>query len=332
MEHVPVPLISVGANDRVTVWNNAARRLFGTARLTNLDDLEQFGGDLARRILTVRPGERTLASVRVDDVDQSLSISASEFSTAGDSERLVSLQNIQSELDVMQLTAWQDLVRVLTHEIMNSITPVSSLAKTAADLADDVSRKVAGDAELVAELVDVKDAVNTVARRSDGLMSFVSSYRQLTRAPAPEKSRIELTQLFDDVQRMVTADWPVSGPVLTTRVVPGGLDLVADRQQIEQVLINLLRNAEHAVSEVRDGRIELTAGLNHRGRVTIDVLDNGPGVPDDIASRIFVPFFTTRKAGSGVGLALSRQVMVAHGGSISFTNQPEGGVRFSLAF
>ena len=231
----------------------------------------------------------------------------------------------------MQLSAWQDLVRVLTHEIMNSITPVASLAKTAVDLLDDVSAKVA-QTEIVGELEDVKDAVNTVARRSDGLMNFVSSYRQLTRLPTPEKTRFKLGDLFADVTRMTTSDWLGKGLALTTNVDPSELDVFADRQMVEQVLINLLQNCEHAIIDTKHGQVALSARLNQRGHVTLEVSDNGPGIPDDIASRIFVPFYTTRREGSGVGLALSRQVMIAHRGTITFTNNEQGGARFTLVF
>jgi nitrogen fixation/metabolism regulation signal transduction histidine kinase len=242
------------------------------------------------------------------------------------------LQDIQSELDGMQLSAWQDLVRVLTHEIMNSITPVASLAKTAVDLLDDVTLQVADKTEIVDELRDVKDAVSTVARRSDGLMNFVSSYRQLTHLPTPQLTRVQLNELFADVTRIATLDWLDKGLALFVDIEPGELDIQADRQMVEQVLINLLQNCEHALTGQELGRVTLSARLNKRGHVTIEVSDNGPGVPEEIIGRIFVPFFTTRREGSGVGLALSRQVMIAHGGTILFANNDQGGACFTLVF
>ncbi|MEE4281094.1 MAG: PAS domain-containing protein, partial [Pseudomonadales bacterium] len=175
LEHVPVPLLTVGRDSQLTLWNNAARRLFGRFNLSQVEDLNRFGKDISERILLAEPGSRTLLTLNFDGHDQTFSMGTSEIAMATQTLQLLSLQNIQSELDVTQLQAWQDLVRVLTHEIMNSITPVSSLARTAVDLVDDVSHKVAANDELVAELGDVKDAVNTVARRADGLMNFVSS-------------------------------------------------------------------------------------------------------------------------------------------------------------
>jgi two-component system nitrogen regulation sensor histidine kinase NtrY len=331
LEHVPVPLITVHADNRVSLRNNAARKLFGSAQIGHLDDLASFGADLPARLKQIRPGERLLAKFQLESTEQTLAVVASEITVASRTERLVSLLNIQSELDGMQLTAWQDLVRVLTHEIMNSITPVSSLARTASDLIDDVSTRLAGDQSIIAELDDVKDAVSTVARRSDGLMSFVSSYRRLTRLPEPQKARVRLAEMLSDVRTMATVGWDAAAIRLEIAIEPPELETIADRQMISQVLINLLQNAEQALG-THGGSVTLTARLNQRGHVTIEVADDGPGIPPEVADRIFVPFFTTRKEGSGVGLALSRQIMIAHGGTISFTNRPEGGARFTLTF
>ncbi len=332
LEHVPVPLLSIHGNEHVELWNNAARRLFGSVAVTRLDDLQLFGVNVPKRMRELKASERTLLTLQMENHKQTFSIATSEITIADGSQRLVSLQNIQSALDVTQLQAWQDLVRVLTHEIMNSITPVSSLSQTAVDLVEDVREKIAGDDALVAELDDVKNAVTTVARRSDGLLNFVASYRQLTRLPPPAKSRFALSDLFADVERIVTADWTQGGTHLQIDVTPAGLELTADRQMIEQALINLLQNAHLAVRDQGDGVVALRAALNPRGTVTVEVADNGPGVSEDIVDRIFVPFYTTRSEGSGVGLALCRQIMIAHGGTISYAPNPGGGALFSLSF
>ncbi len=332
LEHVPVPLISVYGDGGVTLWNNAARRLFGVNHPNRVDDLSNFGEEFADRIGRIKAGDKFLIDFHVDEMEQRLTVSASEILIAGKTERLISLQNIQSELDGVQLAAWQDLVRVLTHEIMNSITPVASLAKTAVDLVDDVATKVSDHPDAVSELSDAKDAVDTVARRSDNLMAFVSSYRQLTRLPEPTRVEVKLTDLFTDVTKVAAMGWEEKGISFLMNVEPEELDVSADRQMIEQVLINLLQNAEHALEGQKGGRVSLSGSLNRRGHVVIEVSDNGPGVPEDQISRIFVPFYTTRREGSGVGLALSRQVMIAHGGTITFANIEGGGARFTLVF
>ncbi len=331
-EHVPVPLISLHMDDSVTIWNNAARRLFGSNTPARVDDFVQFGEAFFERVKRLKAGDQVLVVFVVDDMEHKLTISASELQLGGKSERLVSLQNIQSELDGAQLGAWQDLVRVLTHEIMNSITPVASLAKTAVDLVDDAVARIPPELGVLEELVDARDAVETVARRSDNLMDFVSSYRQLTRLPDPDRSRIMVRELFDDVKKLSAAKWQELGISVASRVEPVDLEVFADRNMIEQVVINILHNAENALENADSPTIMLAASLNRRGRIVIEVCDNGPGISEAVATKIFVPFFTTRREGSGVGLALSRQIMLAHGGAVSFNNIETGGARFSLVF
>ena len=198
VEHVPVPLISIGSDGLLTVWNNAARKLFGANHVTKLSDLNPFGEEFAKHLTTVKPGERRLVNFTIDNMEHQLSISATQILLTNKQETLVSMQDIQSELDIAQLQAWQDLVKVLTHEIMNSITPVASLAKTTVDLVADCKHKAGSYPELSEDLQDISEAVETVARRSDGLIQFVSSYRQLTRLPTPNKSNINIATLFFD--------------------------------------------------------------------------------------------------------------------------------------
>lgn len=332
IEHVPVPLFSVHNDGTLHLWNNAARRLFGNAPVARLPDLDQFGTTVQKDIATIKPGERRLLSFQSDTIEHQMMLASTQITIDGRIEKLISLQDIQSELDLAQLQAWQDLVRVLTHEIMNSITPVASLARTAVDLVDDAARKVVNNPEVVAELADVKDAVNTVARRSDKLNQFVSSYRSLTRLPSPTLKRFSIRELFDQMEALVSTNWQKKGITLTKDLEPETLELNADRDMVEQILINLLQNAEQVLENTEEAQVLLSARLSKRGRITVEVADNGPGVDPEIAKKIFVPFFTTKRDGSGVGLALTRQVMIAHGGAVSVSSSNTGGARFILTF
>lgn len=332
IEHVPVPLMSVHADGAISLQNNAARRLFGAAHVTRLHDLRQFGAGFHDAVVEAVPGRRELVSFTVDGIDYQLTLAATELIAGGNSERLISLQDIQAELDVTEAQAWQDLVRVLTHEIMNSITPVTSLARTSADLVDDVITQTRADDPLHDDLQDLRDAIGTVARRSDSLMQFVHSYRQLTRLAPPEKKRVLVSELFESVHLLAIAEWPGAESALTTEVTPAQLDVYADRDLLEPVLLNLLRNAWQATMHLEAPEIRLSARLNRRGNLVIEVADNGPGVPDEIANRIFVPFFTTKEGGSGVGLALARQVMTAHSGFVRLLESDGSGARFALTF
>jgi nitrogen fixation/metabolism regulation signal transduction histidine kinase len=331
IEHTPIPLLTIHGDDTITLQNNAARRMFGATHVTRLKDLRQFGVSFFTAVDESVPGDRELVSFSVDGVDYKLTLATTENIVAGDAIRLVSLQDIQSELDMTQADAWQDLVRVLTHEIMNSITPVRSLATTAAEVVEDIAAKTEADVSLRDDVADLRDALSTLQKRSSNLMEFVNSYRQLTRLAPPEKKRMPISQLFAAVATIAAAEWPESRQILTCDVEPDGLDVYADQVLLEPVLLNLLRNAWQATSNTADPRIEMRAHLNSRGNVVIDVSDNGPGVPADMSRKIFVPFFTTKEQGSGVGLALARQVMTAHGGYIRLAQDGEG-AKFTLTF
>lgn len=332
IEHIPVPLMTVHADDAITLQNNAARRLFGAAHVTRINDLRQFGPGFARAVDEAIPGDRELVTFTVEGAEYQLTLAATEVIIHGDRERLISLQDIQSEIDATQAEAWQDLVRVLTHEIMNSITPVTSLAQTAAELVDDVVRDTGPESPIAEELEDVQNAVATVARRSDSLVQFIDGYRQISRLAPPEKKRLALIDLFDTVTSLARAEWDDPGVTLSTAVEPSGLYVYADRDLLEPVLLNLLRNAWQATKTVETPAISLRGRLNRRGNTVIEIEDNGHGVPDEIATKIFVPFFTTREGGSGVGLALARQVMIAHGGFIRLGQKNSVGTTFTLTF
>jgi nitrogen fixation/metabolism regulation signal transduction histidine kinase len=344
VEHVPVPLLSINQEGKVTLWNNSVRRLFGTNVVSHIDDMAQFNENFPHKIQSILAGEKTLVNITIDDMEHKLIVSATEVITANHRETLLSMQDIQSELAIAQLQAWQDLVSVLTHEIMNSITPVASLAQTAVDLVGDVQTKTQKlcstdvDAsqqlvdELAEELDDVLGAVKTVARRSDGLMQFVTSYRRLTRLPSPNKKVIQVATLFSHVESLTKQDWQDKGIELTCSIAPQALDINVDTDMVEQILINLLHNAAHALNHIPSAKVSLSAFLNIRGHVVIEVEDNGKGIDSDNIQQIFVPFFTTKKDGSGVGLALTRQVMLAHNGKVSVRNNNQGGATFSLTF
>lgn len=332
IEQVPVPLMSIHQDQQITLWNNSARRLFGSNHVTKLSDLSQFSANFANEMTKLNINDNLLIDIPIDGIEHRLRISSTQLTINQQHEMLVSMQDIQSELNVAQLQAWQALVKVLTHEIMNSITPIASLAKTASDLIDDVKESNNYSVETLEELTDVSDAVKTVARRSDGLMNFVGSYRQLTRLPEPNKTLIPIHKLLTQVQLVATQNWSKQDIKLSINILPPNLDIQVDINMIEQVIINLLKNAEHAVASAEQANVTVNAKLNKRGRAVIDIIDNGSGVPVDIIDKVFVPFFTTKREGSGVGLALTRQIMIAHGGFVNVHNNQNGGATFSLTF
>jgi signal transduction histidine kinase len=213
-------------------------------------------------------------------------------------------------------------VRVLTHEIMNSMTPVTSLSATAASL---IAAADKGDDPAIS---DARAAIETVARRAEGVMHFVRTYRQLTRPPELRRRRIEIAALFAELRRLFESDWPLVR--LDVTIEPASLAVDADPDLLAQLLINLLRNAAEAVIGRDSSAIALAATTRKGGRVAIDVTDNGPGIPDDLRQDIFLPFFSTKVDGTGVGLSLARQIALAHDGALVCEPATPGGTRFRL--
>jgi two-component system nitrogen regulation sensor histidine kinase NtrY len=333
VNHIPVPLISVKEDGGLLLLNNAARRFFGTAQPIKVIDLKQYGDDFYEQLTTCRAGEKRMAKISIDGFETKLSLSLMEVSSNTGTEKLFSLQDIGEEMESTQLGAWQDLVRVLTHEIMNSITPVASLAQTTADIAEDVKNELENNHPQKQEIEKISNAAMTMSRRAEHLMQFVTNFRQLTRLPKPKKETTRVQDLFNHLLQLAEANKSNTSKVkLAEEVTPTELEFDIDPEQIEQALINLLRNAEEALTDQQDGEIKLLAYLNQRGSITIEVCDNGPGIEEDILNKIFVPYFTTRPDGSGIGLSLTRQIMTYHGGFIRATNREEGGARFILTF
>lgn len=326
VEHVPVAVVAIHGDDGVEFLNNAARRLLNATGRKPLKKLDELGPVFLRDMAQTKAGERKLTRIESDGVQRQLIMSTTQIAVAGDVQRLISLQDIQSELDATELSAWQDMVRVLSHEIMNSITPIASLAITADDLVDDLDKKTRAAGEEKDELIgDIHDAIRTVARRSENLMDFVKSYRQLTQMPPPKMARLPVAGYLERFGSLMGAEWKGRGIALHVGQVPEGLILMADENLIDQVIINLLRNAADAASANDLPQVWLSARLSSRGAPVIEIADNGAGIDSDLQEKIFLPFFTTKAEGSGIGLSLARQVMLVHKGSISVSPRADGG-------
>ncbi|PCI77132.1 MAG: histidine kinase [SAR86 cluster bacterium] len=332
IEHIPTPLLSVLQDGSILLRNNAARQLFGSISILNIADLRQFGDDFCNKIASSKAGKKQMSKFSIDDIESDVMISSIKFTTGKDTESLVSLQDIGNELETTQLKAWEDLARVLTHEIMNSITPVASLSQTIVDMVDDADQKALKPEQYRQSLDEIGEAAVTVARRSNNLVKFVSNYRKLTKLPSPKKSKLDLQELFEHVIRLMDADSSEHTVKLVSNISPSSLNVYADREMIEQTLINLVRNSKQALTERKEGEVILSAYLNSRGNVIIEVSDNGTGIEEKLLRKIFVPYFTTKSDGSGIGLALARQFMISHGGSIGAANNSTGGSKFILSF
>lgn len=320
VDDVPSPLLSLDDEGRVMLLNKAARRLL-VGSGARVADLGVHGVGFAADMAALKPGERRSTQLLVAGAPTAALLSMAEVRMPRrPTLRIVAVQPIQQELDRAELAAQTDLVRVLTHEIMNSMTPVTSLSATAAALMAEA------DTGGNAAITDARRAIETVARRSEGVMHFVRTYRQLTRPPELRRRRVELAPLFAELARLFGSDWP--DLPLAVRVEPVSLAVEADPDLLAQLLINLLRNAAEAV-EGR-GTVALAAAALKGGRVAIDVTDDGPGIAEELRQDIFLPFFSTKKEGTGVGLSLARQIALAHDGALTCEAAPGGGTRFRL--
>jgi two-component system, NtrC family, nitrogen regulation sensor histidine kinase NtrY len=325
VEHAPVPLLALESDGRIELLNRAARRLFDGVAVTRRAELIALAPDFD--LMLAAPVVRQLVRLTLPRGPQRCLVSVAGSVSAERNSAILSLQNIEGELEASELRAWEELVRVLAHEIMNSLTPVASLAQTAGLLVEDLRAAT----EPATTLAELDEAVDAIHRRSAGLMRFVESYRRFAEPPFPVTCAIPVAVLFDRAQRLHGASLAACGVVLDIEIEPPTLIVQADPDLLDQALVNLIKNAIEAVAHSAEKRIALTAGLDERGHVVLTIADTGPGLSPPFAEQIFVPFFTTKAKGSGIGLPIVRQIMRAHGGTIEAVSGP-GGARFRLRF
>jgi nitrogen fixation/metabolism regulation signal transduction histidine kinase len=346
VQHVGIGLMAFTRDGDVELINTSAKKLLQIHGITNISELSKISPSLVAALRGIRSGDKVLVKIVTENELSQLSIYATEFKLKESHYTLVSLTNIQSELEEREMEAWQNLIRVLTHEIMNSVTPIVSLSSTASSLLNDalgaekdgsripesgsrspLPERLEGD-----YLKDVKGALDTIAKRSEGLLHFVDDYRNLTRIPTPNFQTIRLIDLFARIEKLFSDRFHLRKIWYTCSADPPDLELTADPDLIEQVLINMVLNSISALSSKTSPMIKLFGKIDDRGGTIIQVIDNGHGIPEELQEKIFIPFFTTRKEGSGIGLSLARQVMRAHKGGITVHSIPDKETVFTLRF
>jgi two-component system nitrogen regulation sensor histidine kinase NtrY len=317
VDHVDVGLLTFDKQGKIEIANRAAKKYFNVQQPRQLSSLKMKNAEMYKIITAVKPGHEILHKITTGDLLQSVLIKAIEFKFDNKEIKLVSFQDITHELDKKELDSWQKLIRVLTHEIMNSISPITSLTAVISGYF-----KVKEDKTL--------SGLDTIEETGKGLLGFVDKYRSLTSLPKPDLCKFTIIDLFRKCKLLMDSE--VSTNIkITTRVYPEDIALVADYAQIEQALINLIKNAVAAIADKKNGIIQLIAFYNEEGTI-IQIEDNGSGISKDIIEDIFVPFYTTKKNGSGIGLSLSKQIMQNHNGIISVNSTLNNGAIFTLKF
>jgi len=329
-ENIQVGIVSYDLEGNVMLVNPAARQLLQILRIVHTRELKQVNAKLYQTVQAIEPGQRQLIRVMIANREVRLSIQAKELVMDDKAYRVILMQDLNIELEEQEVDAWQKLIRVLTHEIMNSVTPIVSLTESLNTLLaqPDGARKPlsALDEE---DKEDLYSSLQTIENRSKGLLRFVNAYKDFSKTPELMIKPVDVTDLIGRVVKLLEAELGARG-IVVEKTIPGyHLSAHADGEWIEQVLINVLKNSMEALEGKEDGRIEISAS-QVQGKTYIIVRDNGQGMDKTTLDQVFVPFFTTKKKGTGIGLSLSRQIMRLHRGQLSIRSKEGLGTEVEL--
>jgi len=326
VRNISTGLIVYDPEFKVKLFNHSAKKLLGIPMIQHLEDLKAVDSGLVQTLKKMDSKRSLVFKCLLDHELRHFSLSSAQFKQKGEKHVLVAIQDIGNQLEEKELEAWQKLIRVLTHEIMNSITPISSLSGTMRSLLN-------SGQNLENELLeDLKEALDTISSRSEGLMHFVGSYRSLTRIPNPQFKILDPVERIEAVKLLLEEKLQQNEIDFHLDMTQSDLRIAADPSLFEQVLINLFLNAIQAMAYSKEKHLNVVIECDARNRTLIHVIDSGPGIEKDVLDKVFIPFFTTKKNGSGIGLSLSRQIMRLHKGSLYVSSSQKSGAKFTLRF
>lgn len=330
LQHIHTGIISFDEKGQIGLVNNAAKHLLQLPQFKNINDLSKVSEPLLQQVRNLKPGQG--ASVKIN-ASMHLTIRSTELKMSGKKWILISLQNIHAELKQNELNAWQNLTKVLRHEIMNSIAPIATLVGSLRTVLKEDVHELEDNFLLEKEgHADLREGLETIENRSKGLINFVNIYRDYTSIPEPAPTDFSVQPFLESISTLLKKDLRQNQVEIKMEVNPQDLQLRADREQIQMILINLIKNAKEALEKSEDKTILLKAGIDLQHHTYIQVTDCGPGILPSAHEDIFVPFYTTKKNGSGIGLAISRQIMNMHKGSLSVDSIPNKQTTFTLQF
>jgi two-component system, NtrC family, nitrogen regulation sensor histidine kinase NtrY len=325
LEHLDVGVISYNDSGDIELFNRAARRLTGCESAGKIKELDSSIPNLSELFPSLKEGHSKVIKVVTENEILKLSVRKTVFKINDKNINLVSLQNIRTELEEEEIEVFKKLISVLTHEIMNSVSPIKSLTNTVITMYD--KEIIPGEKKNQ----DIILALKTIQKRSKGLLKFVEVYRNLAKIPMPVFSEIGLNNMFSDIQILMNSQIKTHGISCSVSVIPEDIKLFADEKLLTQMIINLIKNSIESIKNP-GGKIQINAFYSPNNEIIIQITDNGEGIPDNLIDKIFVPFFTTKENGSGIGLSLSRQIMKLHGGVIDVRSKSGTETVFSLKF
>jgi len=330
LELVDTGILSYEYNSGEIGWmNESFKKLLGIPYLKTIHSLEKRDAHLYKQVLALRPTENKVVDITHDRNSFKLLMTATAFQTSGRIYKLIAFQNVSEALDETESKAWQKLLSVMTHEIMNSVAPISSLAET---LKNRLQLSVAGINERPDGLEDLELGIDTIKRRSEGLLKFAETYRNLNKITTPNFKKLYVRDLFENLHQLMQPTLLQKNIELEVILKDPELTVEADSNLVEQVLINLLVNAMEAVKDKTDARIVLSAYATLGNKIVLKVIDNGAGMSPEVMDKIFIPFFSTKKSGSGIGLSLCKQIMMLHKGNVQVQSVEGEGSAFMLQF
>ncbi|MFQ3213310.1 MAG: two-component system nitrogen regulation sensor histidine kinase NtrY [Marivirga sp.] len=335
VQHVGIGIITFSKSGDIQLYNFAAKKLLNTSySIKNIAALNKLSPELVDTFKTLKTGGRKLVEVKVGEELRQLSIYVIELQLHDEQFKLVSLQNIQSELDEKEMEAWRNLIRVLTHEIMNSVTPISSLSNTTYSLLADIKKNGNELVEVPYEdIEDLKNSIKTIENRSAGLIRFLNEFRSLTHTPNPKLAPHDFNVVIAGILQLMKKELHNKGITVHTTLKEGLPMVKIDRELIEQVVINLIKNAAESFEEEQEIKnVWIHSNVDVKNRVTLQIRDDGNGIEPEAMTKIFIPFFTTKKTGSGIGLSLSKEIIRKHQGNISVQSELGVGTEFTLKF
>jgi nitrogen fixation/metabolism regulation signal transduction histidine kinase len=339
MERIRTGIISFYENGFVEFTNPEIKRMFGIDQIPHINKLKNIDPKLVELLEKIGSGEHKRINVKVNHNLLSLAVHSQSIIMQNREVKIVTLQDIKSELDMHEMDSWQKLIRILNHEIMNSVAPITSLSSTISGFYKEGENQRSPDVITPRIISDTIRGLNIIEDHGKGLIHFVESYRSLTQLPKPEFIRVNIQEFFERITILVNSYYDTEdgsnkvNKIIKTNVTPEDLTLMADDKLLAQVFINVIKNSIEAFGKISEGdEILLNGSRNPDGRVVLSVQDNGPGMDIETVEKIFVPFFTTKESGSGIGLSLSRQIIRIHNGNISCDSTPGSGTTVTMIF